>query len=438
MQLPYYNKTINLIIAVSGGIDSMVLLHKCMQTSNINAVVAHCNYNLRPESNTDADFVKAFCQQHNIPFYCKAFNTKTISQQQKLSIQETARNLRYQWFETLRQELNFDYIATAHHLNDNIETVLFNLVKGTGIKGLRGLPQTNQNVIRPLLSYTKLQLSKYANKNKLNWITDQSNFQDKYSRNKIRLNVINELKTINPSLEKTFQQHFKRFTEIETFINSAQSQLEKNFVKKQNEQWHIATRKLNQFKGKHTFLFNLLSPLGFTPTQINNILTNLTQTESGKQFLSNTHRIIKDRNELIITKLSNEQTSKIVIEKLPVKIKLNNKKLQAYLKPVNKIAIKQTNQTAYLNADKLEFPLVLRKWQQGDYFYPFGMYSENGKAKKKKVSKFFKDQKLSLLQKEQVWILESNQKIVWIVGYRTDDRFKVTPKTKQVAEITIR
>lgn len=431
-----YTENSKIILAVSGGIDSMVMLDLLCK-SKLNIVVAHCNFTLRKESKDEELFVKATCDKLSIPFHSRSFNTEKEAKKMGSSIQETARKLRYKWFEELRNKLGFDLIATAHHLNDNIETVLYNLVKGTGIKGLKGIPMKNKHVIRPMLKLSRAEIENYANQNSIKWIEDSSNSVDKYSRNLLRLNVINELKKINPSLEKTFTEHFSRFENLDFFNKSAQQRLEKDLVRIIGNEQHLHSRKLAKLVGKETFLFNWLSPKGFTLDQINNISKSLLTDESGKQFLSKTYRLIKDRFHLLLVSLDEDYSSKIVIEKIPSKVMLGNRKLHFYTKPITKTSINKSLSRAYFDLDKIQFPMVLRRWKEGDYFYPFGLYSDKGKAKKKKLSKFFKDQKLSLIEKEKAWVLESNRKILWIVNHRTDDRYKVTESTKNILELNL-
>lgn len=433
----FFNKN-KLILATSGGIDSMVLLD-LLKNLDVELIVAHCNFNLRGKaSDSDQDLVKQIAEKNNLVFKTINFETEQYAKENKLSIEEAARNLRYDWFEKIRKELDANLIVTAHHLNDNTETLIFNLTKGTGIKGLRGMLPKRGKIIRPLLEISREEIEQYALEQKIEFREDASNNSLEYSRNLIRKNIVPELNKINASFLKTQANHFERFRDIELFYNEAVDILKNDLLKERNGDYYLAINKVLKFKGIRTLLFEILNPYGFSNFQVDDILTLITQEKevSGKIFFSKTHRIIKDRKHLILSELENKNPQVVDLQKNKSKIKLPNAEMiNIHIKPIEKLTKMSTkNHYAYLDMDKLDFPLVLRKWQDGDYFYPFGMY-RNGKAKKKKIKKYFSDLKLSIVDKENIWILTSGKKIVWVVNHRIDDRFKVNEKTKNVYQL---
>lgn len=431
----FYNKN-KLILAISGGLDSMVLLD-LLSKLDLEVIVAHCNFKLRgKESDGDQQFVSEISKKYKVEFETIDFDTEKYSKENKLSIEETARNLRYKWFEKIRKEHNAKLIVTAHHLNDNTETLLFNLTKGTGIKGLRGMLPKRDKIIRPMLEISREEILNYASKNKINFREDSSNNSLMYSRNLIRKNVIPELYKINNNFNKTQIAHFERFREIGLFYNDILAKIEKDLLEEKKEDIYISVLKLLKYKGYKTLLFEILNKYGFSNLQVDDILLQLKLKDIGKTFFSKTHRLIKDRRHFILTDLSKDRQNIFDLPRNKTKINLPNKELiRIHIKPINKLTKMSTkSHFAYLDFEKLEFPLILRHWKDGDYFYPFGMY-RNGKAKKKKLKKYFNDLKFSIADKEKAWVLTSGEKIVWLVNRRIDDRFKVTDKTKNVYQL---
>lgn len=430
-------RTNKLILAISGGIDSMVLLHLA-QYFDCSIVVAHCNFQLRnAEADQDQLFVETESKKYNFECETIRFETEKYAQEQKVSIQVSARQLRYQWFEQLRQKHQADWILTAHHLNDNTETLLFNIGKGTGIKGLRGILPKQGKIIRPLLECTRTEIENYAKKHHIQYREDSSNASLKYSRNQIRQQVVPPLKNIIPNFENNQTNHFRRFREIEQFYNQAVVQIEKSLLENKKGNDYISFNKLTNIKGCKTLFYEILSKRNFNYTQVEEMLENINETQVGKCYFSATHRIIKDRKHFILSAIKQENPSIIDIQSSTEKVKLPyNELLRIHQKPIKKLTKTSSKKHfAYLDAEKLEFPLILRKWKEGDYFYPFGMYSLSGKAKKKKLKKYFADRKFSLADKENMWVLCSGQKIVWLVNERIDDRFKISEKTQKVYQI---
>ena len=420
------------LLTVSGGMDSMVMCHLFHQAGYPFAI-AHCNFNLRgAESDGDEDLVRAIAAKYKVEIFVKSFATKEYATQKNISIQLAARELRYAWFEELRRDWKLDLIATAHHLNDNIETIIYNLIKGTGIRGLRGIPIRQEHIIRPILFASREEIEAYQKQHQLAFREDSSNADDKYTRNNIRHNLIPLMKEINPSLEKTLGDKIELFTELEAMYDKQVDKPVKGLFLQRKDDIYIPILKLKKTKNAATILFEYLKDFGFNAEQVEDILANLDNI-SGKQFITDKARIIKDRRFFILTQLAQKDFTAQLIRKEDAEVKLPNATLK--LTTINKEQLKITadKNTAFIDVSKLEFPLIVRHWKQGDYFYPFGM-----KMKKKKLKKFFIDQKIALNEKETIWVIESNQKIVWVAGHRMDERFKVLPGTEEILRVQLK
>lgn len=423
-----FKPTDKVLLTVSGGIDSVVMCDLFHQ-AKIKFAIAHCNFQLRgKESNDDEKFVKALAKKYTVECFHLAFNTSTYAKKHQLSTQVAARELRYDWFEKIRKEHGYKYIATAHHKDDVIETFFINLMRGTGIKGLHGILPKNKKIIRPLLFCNKEEIKAYTQKNKLRYREDSSNASDKYVRNKLRHHVIPLLKTINPQLEDTMMNNIQHLREVETIYFEAIKQQRNAIVKEVDATMQISIPLLQTTNTPTTLLFEFLKPYGYSEAVVHEIIAALNGV-SGKQFTSATHRLIKDRDFLIITKKSSiPEQQTLRVNKTQKEIVLDNCKL--YLSKISKNAtfeVRRSANIAQVDFDTLSFPLKIRKWKEGDTFQPIGMKG------KKKVSDFFVDTKLSIVQKEKTWILcTSKDEIVWIVGYRIDDRFKIREKTQKV------
>ncbi|MBC7696466.1 MAG: tRNA lysidine(34) synthetase TilS [Burkholderiales bacterium] len=424
-----FNKTDKLLVAFSGGVDSVVLTD-LLSKAGYQIELAHCNFQLRgKEAIDDTAFCKSFADSMNVPFHLTCFNTKDYAAEHKISIQMAARDLRYNWFKSLKKEYDFDYILTAHHANDNVETLFVNLIRGTGIKGLQGIPEKQNFIARPLLFATKDDIREYAAKNHLLYREDSSNQEVKYKRNFIRHQILPELKILNPSLEETIHtsiQFFKQSSEIVTEYAKMKYLL---ICKEENNLLYIDINLLLAEKQKETLLFEWLYPKQFKTIQIQQLTEVLiSENNTGKQFSTASHELVIDRKFIVVQKIDKENSPKEFLihsmddsKYLPVQFYFEETKLAEFSDNKNKITI------AY--NDHL-FPLTLRRWKIGDKFKPFGM---NGF---KKLSDFFKDHKLSLFEKENVWILENKEHIIWIVGYRMDDRCKVVAGTEKLLKIS--
>ena len=411
-------------IAVSGGIDSMVLVHLCAQL-NLNFEVVHCNFMLRgAESDAETQFIESYCHSKGIPIHTKYFDTNTLAINTKESIQVTARNLRYRWFQEIIS-LGFDYVLTAHHLDDSLETVLINFSRGTGLEGLTGIPAQNGNIIRPLLPFSREEIEKYAQVNQIQWREDSSNASDKYLRNKIRHSIVPLFKELNTGFLDSFENTLHHLQQAESLVEDASKLVYEKVVEEKENQLEIYLKPLLEFQNYKAYLFQWLKQYGFTAW---NDIYDLVEAQSGKQVFSETHVLLKDRNKLILSERKVSTNSAVfIIESLDTKVNIPLK--LRFSKAVN---IFETNSNCiFVDENKLNFPLVIRKWQEGDYFYPSGM---NGK---KKLSKYFKDEKYSLLDKENQWLLCSEDQIVWVIGKRADERFIVKETTKNSIKIEL-
>lgn len=420
------------LLTVSGGIDSIALcdlFHK----SGLKFGIAHCNFKLRgKESDKDEKFVESLATKYNVTFHSTTFKTKAFAKKNKLSIQVAARELRYNWFEEVKQEFKYKYIATAHHLDDSIETFFINFTRGTGISGLHGILPKQGAIIRPLLYATKVDIEAYAKKNKLKHREDSSNASDKYTRNKIRHHIIPVLKELNPAFEKSASATIQHLIDVETIYKTQIDNKRSSIVKTENSIIKITIASLQELNPLHTYLYEFLKPFNFSASHVEEIISAF-DGESGKQFFSETHRLIKDRNALLIQPLTLqlEEAQSFKINKGQSEFISNSLKLKFETLPLENYQPTNSQSIANLDFDKLHFPLELRKWQQGDVFYPLGMKG------RKKLSDFFVDKKLSLYQKENCWLLTSEGKIVWIIGLRIDDRFKVSPQTSKIYQATL-
>jgi tRNA(Ile)-lysidine synthase len=420
------------LLAVSGGIDSMVLCD-LFHRSGFPFAIAHCNFGLRSaESNADAEFVKQAAVKYGVPFFSKTFNTAKYAADKNISIQLAARELRYAWFEEVRTANQFAFIATAHHLNDNIETIILNLIRGTGIRGLRGIPERQGRIIRPLLFASRQEIELYQQQNKLEYREDSSNANDRYTRNKIRHLLIPLMKEINPSLENTLAEKIELFTEIENLYEHKAAQQAKLLFLKRKHEIYIPILKLKKIKHAATVLYEYLKDYGFNAEHIEDMLSSLDGTP-GKQYISDKARIIKDRRFFILTSLAAKHEGLQLIQESDTEIAFAGQQLRLDIVSAKDLKISAHKSHAFLDYAKLEFPLVLRPWKDGDYFYPFGM-----KLKKKKLKKFFVDEKIPRNEKEKIWVIESGQKIVWVIGYRIDERLKVDAKTQRVLRVQVK
>jgi tRNA(Ile)-lysidine synthase len=418
------------LLAVSGGMDSMVMAHLFL-SSNIPFAAAHCNFGLRAsESDLDEQLITGWCAQNNIRLHAIKFDTKSSAQLWKKGTQETARALRYEWFEEIRKEHNYSKIVTAHHAGDNVETLLINLFKGTGISGLHGILPENGYIARPLLFAPKETIRAYAAENNVPYRDDASNATDDYLRNAVRHHIIPAAEQWFPNAVARVNESIKRFADAEILYHKAIGQERKKLLDKRGQDYYIPILKLRHREPLETILYELLQPFGFSPGQAPHV-ADLLKAESGHYVPSATHRIIRNRDFLIVTAMPAAEADLILIESAPCTIDTGKYVFSFSLQQRPK-AIPAAKNEAWLDLDEMQFPLILRKWRMGDYFYPFGM-----KMKKKKISRLLIDEKVPLHEKENVRILESNKRIAWVCGMRPDERFKIKTATTQVLVVKI-
>jgi tRNA(Ile)-lysidine synthase len=412
-----------LLIACSGGLDSVVLTH-LLNELNFPIALAHCNFSLRAkESDGDANFVQEWADQLSIPFHLKQFDTDGFASKHKFSTQMAARQLRYDWFEVLLNEINYDYLLTAHHADDDLETFLINLSRGTGLRGLTGIQEVNNKVVRPLLSFSRAEILSYAKLNELYWREDSSNSKSDYLRNNFRLNVIPPYKEATKNALPNFIKTQKRLSESQALVEDYVVLVQKLVMTETKEGFAIDIPRLRELSNTSALLYEILHPFGFSAWSD---ISELLNGQSGKQVFSPTHRLLKDREVLLLTaRIDETEENTFYISEETSGIQLP---IQLEFESVAHFEITNAN-TVFVDNDVLSYPLLLRKWEEGDVFQPFGMEG------KKKLSKFLKDEKLSLVAKENTWVLCSENKIVWVVGMRLDHQFKVSKNTKDIVRI---
>jgi tRNA(Ile)-lysidine synthase len=426
------NKLINqsdrILLAVSGGIDSMVMSHLFL-TTKADIGIAHCNFNLRGiESDEDEAFVKLFAHSANIPFFCESFDTSGFAEEKGISIQMAARELRYRWFEEIRIKNNFTYISVAHNLNDNVETFLINLTRGTGIAGLTGMKPRYNHLIRPLLFASRNAIKEYSKQNNIDFREDKSNAEIKYTRNKIRHTIIPLFREINPSFETALTETAERLNEISEIVSGHISGIREMVSVTRGNTIAFKISMLESLSPRLTILYELFRPFGIGKGQLDD-LSSLLKGKTGSQIITSGYRLIKNRKEILVTKKEDDNENYFEISEISDfgKLPLN---LTASIKEVNSgFIIPASTDIACLDADKITFPLIIRRWHHGDSFYPLGM------KHKKKLSDYFIDNKISVFEKEHYRILESSGRIVWIMNDRIDNRFRITRNTRKALVI---
>lgn len=415
-------------MAVSGGIDSMVMAHLFLRMG-ADTGIAHCNFCLRnEESEKDEELVSNFAREKNIPFYNVRFDTKKYALSRGISIQMAARELRYDWFEKIRGEHNYDFIAVAHNKNDIIETMLINLTRGTGLTGLCGIRPVNNRIIRPMLFATRHKIENYCVNNKITFREDKSNSGTGYSRNKIRHLVIPVLMEINPSLEDTLVDTSERLQGIDEIISDYIDGIRSMTITSQGENTIFNIEKLNNLPKNKTLIFELFSKYGINSSAVEDIF-RLLSGRTGKKIYTKTHLIVKNRNELLVLPIDKTENEAIKVDTVEDLIKVPAFISADITSRLPDYRIPRGKKIAAIDADRINFPVIVRGWKKGDYFYPLGM------EHKKKLSDYFIDRKYSLLRKNKALILETEGDIVWLIGERLDERFKVTASTKRILRI---
>ena len=390
--------------------------------------LAHCNFQLRGlESFGDQRFIQDYAETNEIPLFLTQFDTEAFANDYKLSTQVAARELRYNWFYEILETENYDYILTAHHADDNLETFLIHLVRGTGIDGLTGIPSQNGKVVRPLLIFSRSEIEQYANENAIEWREDSSNASDKYLRNKIRHNLVPIFKELNTDFLSSFQKTQNYLQESKAMVEDASFLVYQQVAKEKGTEIHFDLNQLKKLPNYKSYLYHWFNDFGFSAWED---IYDLVDGQSGKQVFSNEFRLLKNRDFLILSPINPEdENEEYFINKNQKEVNVPLNLLFARVEAVSNVS----NTCIFVDEDKLWYPLVLRRWKDGDTFQPFGM-----EGKSKKLSKFFKDEKLSLIEKEKTWLLCSDNEIVWIVGIRQDERFKIKNTTKNILKIQLK
>lgn len=427
MRFPAIRQKPVVLVAVSGGADSVALCSLCRE-EGLPFRMLHCNFGLRgAESERDEDFVRDLASKWNVPLLVQRFDTEDHATRQKLSIQEAARVLRYDWFRAVSDSQNEAPLLTAHHADDNLETLLLNFFRGTGISGLTGIPERNGYVYRPLLTVRKAELIHYLNEQGLSWVEDSSNQKTEYSRNYVRHELLPSIKRMFPAVEGVLLDNMQRLRSVEEVYTEAVNTWKLDVIEEKNGEYWVPVRKLEK-TGTRALVFELIRTYGFGEKQVETVY-GLMKGETGKFIANESFQIVRHRNWLVIAPRAELRTV-IPVEADAEEVRFPEGILRIRRVDKETFRLKKDPNTAQLDSRLLEYPLLLRKWRAGDYFYPFGM------RKKKKLARFFIDAKLSKVQKEKIWVLESNRKVVWVVGMRIDDRYRVSDSTPSVSVIT--
>ncbi len=416
------------LLAISGGLDSMVMLELFHQ-SGFNIGVAHVNFQLRGEaSDGDEALVKKVCENKGIPFFKTQVATKEYAKDKGISVQMAARELRYTWFATIAKEHHYDWIATAHHLNDSIETALFNWTNASSLAGLCGIAAQHGNIIRPLLFATRKELEDFAQEHAVPWREDSSNALDVYKRNFIRHQLIPKLKELNPSLESSLQRGQRKLFGELLFLNYAFEQWKIQYVEEENAIIRIEKSGLDKVDAAAMLLYKVAEPFGFNFDVCEEAIQVL-HAQAGKKFLSASHELIIDRTKIFIAQHA-DLISPVLIEKGQTDAFFGNWHLTIAVgkkqPPVSDPYV------AMVDLSQLRFPLIWRQWQAGDVFHPLGMKG------RKKISDLLIDAKVAMPDKAKVTVISAGEEIVWVAGHRLDERFKLAENTKEVLILTLR
>jgi len=415
------------LLAVSGGLDSIVLAHLFHET-RLNFSIAHFNFSLRgDESEKDMQLVEKLASDFDARYFIKKADTLKESDEKGISIQMAAREMRYEWFHDICKQNKIDYIVTAHHRNDQVETFFINLARGTGIEGLTGMKLTEGKLFRPLLGFSKTELEQYAKLHQLQWREDESNLSLKYQRNKIRLEIIPEMEKINPAFVTNTAECMERLNAVNIIYRGYVDEKRNHYVVKNEFGYEIDLRELKKEKIALHLLFEFLRTWNFNSKTVKDIFEER-KKETGKKFFSTSHRVVNHRGILLITKLIAEDLETYQVHEndeevlFPVKLKIEK---------LPKGEIIKSEKIAQLDLSKIKFPMMIRKWYRGDSFFPLGMKG------RKKLSDFFIDNKYSLVEKENIHVLVAGDQVIWVIGKRMDERYKVTENTSRILQLSL-
>jgi len=432
LQNKLFNSSDTILLAVSGGVDSVVMT-ELFDLGNLKTSIAHCNFGLRgKESDEDENFVLQIAKKKKVRFHNRKFETKNFAAREKISVQMAARNLRKQWFSELIDEFGYTFYATAHHQDDQVETFFINLLRGSGISGLHGILPKVGNQIHPMLFTNRTEIEEFARENEISYRNDSSNLKTDYLRNKIRLQLLPVLKSIQKDYAEVITGDIERLKQAEQIYFQQINAVRNNLLIAADDEIKIPVDGLRELNPLDTYLFEFLEPYSFQFSDIKNIIHSL-DGQSGKKFFSRTHKLVRDREFLVISRykqdvdsdqnfIINEDTHEI---RIPFKLNVTQIECSAGFQ-----ILKNPN-IAMLDANGIVFPLEIRHWRKGDYFFPMGMNH------KKLVSDFFTDNKFSASEKQKTWLLCSGRDILWIINHRIDDRFKITGSTKKILRLEI-
>lgn len=432
-----FTESDRLLVALSGGADSVALL-RVLLSLGYSCEAAHCNFHLRgEESDRDEAFVRHLCERLKVPLHVVHFDTENHAHSRRISIEMAARELRYAYFRELAEETNSSVVAVAHHRNDSVETFLLNLIRGTGINGLKGICPKNGKVVRPLLTVSRQEILVYLAGLGQDYVTDSTNLQDEYTRNKIRLNILPLMEDINPSVQRSIMAVSERLSEVaavyQACMEEGKEKVVSSFAEGGEGAFRISIPLLLEEPAPQSLLFEILRPLEFSSSQVELIYGQL-GGESGRKFIGKEWAVVKDRSYLLVTKVRSLEQDDRTLELPEEGVLLLSESAHLTVRKVRRTAsfvIPRQKNSACLDADKLSFPLTIRHWKQGDKFVPFGMKGV------KKLSDYMTDRKFSLLQKQQQWVVCSGDRIVWLVGERCDNRFRVEADTTHLLWLEI-
>ncbi len=418
-----------LLVAVSGGIDSVVLLN-LLQKASYSCAIAHCNFQLRgKESDFDEKFVEGLGDKYGIKTHTIRFDTIAYSKNKGISTQMAARDLRYNWFSEIIESFGYTCVAIGHNADDSIETFHLNLARGTGLSGITGIPPKSNKLIRPLLWASRKDISQYCELENISYREDSSNSEISYKRNYLRHEILPRFNRLNPSYSETLLNNFEYFRQSSVMLDHYYKSIEKELTLIKDSETRISIKGLKKLPEPSWFLFKFLSTYGFNTSQIH-VISESFDSESGRMFSSGNYILVKDRDHLLLSSISEDDTNEYLLispeGKLDHPLKLEWDRIDN-----EQFTISKDPNTASLDALKITFPLVIRKWQKGDNFQPFGMTGF------KKLSDYFVDNKLSVLEKERIWLLTSDNRIVWVIGHRIDERYRVSPETKRILRFTV-
>jgi tRNA(Ile)-lysidine synthase len=419
-----------ILVGVSGGIDSVVLLD-LLDKAGYSIGLAHCNFTLRGnDSDSDQALVQSLARKYDKPLYTISFDTKEYAKENGISIEMAARDLRYKWFEEIRSKHHYNWISVAHHRDDQLETFFLNLARGTGISGLTGMRPVNDKIVRPLLFASRKEIEQYRYENHLEFHEDASNESIEIQRNKVRHKVLPLMEELNPSFREGLIKTMINLQDVNKIHLAEIDHAWERVAIRKGKDYFISIDELKLLNPLSTYLYQFLKPFHFNSDLVNDIVLSL-ESASGKQFLSRTHRLVRDRDYLIVTSMDSDKPKIHYLDATcreishPVKMKLSIIEIK------NKFQIPDSERIGCIDLEKVQFPLIIRRWQKGDYFKPLGM---NGI---KKLSDFFVDSKMSLPEKENTWILTNGEQVVWIIGRRLDDRYKITFDTKKILKMEL-